>query len=411
MVVHYPRYAAAKVQEALLDTPVVFIMGARQSGKTTLAKHCTDDRWKYVNLDDQGLLNTVSLDPIGFIRQHEKEPLIIDEIQRLPELLLAIKQSVDENRVPGRFLLTGSANALVLPRVMDSLAGRIECVHLNTLSECEIRGVTPGFFDALFSGQAPQFSETRIRDELIQRIVSGCYPEPLLRQSEHRAASWYTQYVQSLIQKDIHDLTHIQHRDQLGKLLSLTAHYSGQLLNLTEMSNKCDLTRETVGKYIQLLEHLFLIDTLPAWHSNQAKRLIKTPKMHVCDTGLMCAIQGITVDRLSKEIDLLGHVLETFAVSELRKQVGWRQELLRFYHYRDKDQVEVDCIIETLSGDCFAIEIKAGATLSPKSAHGLKRFQSIAGDRFKMGLVLYDGDHLVPLSDDIYAVPLSSLWT
>ena len=411
----YPRYSEHNVKEALSDTPVVFIMGPRQAGKTTLVKTLITetgaDNWTFITLDDQAQFEIARADPVGFIRNLPPTRIALDEVQRLPELFVSIKQAVDEQRTPGRFLLTGSANALLLPRLSDSLAGRMESIRLMTLSECEIRGRQPSFLTKLLNQEAPSTQDTRVRDHLLHRLVTGCFPEPLQRASERRSQAWYQQYLSTLIQRDIRDLTHIDHPDLMAKLLKLTAFYAGKLVNLTELGGKLGLDRLTIKKYMALLEQLFLVEQLPAWHSNEYKRLVKTPKLHSVDTGMMCAVRGLNRERLLKQPGDFGLVLESFVYNELRKQAVWIEEPLNFYHYRDKDKVEVDVIIENAMGDCFAIEVKAAATLSAKDFTGLKRFQSVAGERFKIGVLLYDGDHTTAFGDNLYAVPLGALWS
>ena len=411
----YPRYSEINVKEALSDTPVVFIMGPRQTGKTTLVKSLImemgSENWTYITLDDQAQFEIAQADPVGFVRNLPSTRIALDEVQRLPELFVSIKQAVDEQRSPGRFLLTGSANALLLPRLSDSLAGRMESVRLMTLSESEIQGRQPRFLTKLLHHEAPSAQDIRVRDYLLQRLVTGCFPEPIQRANERRRQAWYQQYTSTLIQRDIRDLTHIDHPDLMAKLLKLTAFYAGKLVNLTELGGKLGLDRLTIKKYMALLEQLFLVEQLPAWHSNEYKRLVKTPKLHSVDTGMMCAVRGLNQERLLKQPGDFGLVLESFVYNELRKQSVWIDEPLYFYHYRDKDKVEVDVVIENTMGDCFAIEIKAAATLNTKDFTGLKRFQNVAGDRFKIGVLLYDGDHTTAFGDNLYAVPVGALWS
>jgi len=395
----------------LADTPVVFVMGPRQVGKTTLAKSLINEEWEYITLDDQAQFEIAKADPVGFIRNLPPKRIVLDEVQRLPELFVSIKQSVDENRLPGRFLLTGSANALLLPQLSDSLAGRMESVHLTPLSECEIQDHRPTFLAKVLSQEAPSTRDTRLRNHLLNRIVVGCFPEPLQRSSERRSTAWYQQYVNTLIQRDIKDLTHIDHPDLMTRLLKLTAFYTGKLVNLTELGTKLELNRLTIKKYIALLEQLFLVEQLPAWHSNEYKRLVKKPKIHPVDTGMTCAIRGLTRERLVRQPAEFGLLLESFVYNELRKQATWIDEPLSFFHYRDKDKVEVDFIIENGSGDCFAVEVKAAASLNSRDFTGLKRFKNIAGKRFKLGILLYDGDHTTAFGDQLLAVPFGALWS
>ena len=239
----------------------------------------------------------------------------------------------------------------------------------------------------------------------------GCFPEPLQRSTEQRSTAWYQQYIDSLIQRDIQDLTNIDHPELMTKLLRLTAFYTGKLSNLTEMGSKLGLSHTTIKKYMRLLEQLFLVDQLSAWHSNEYKRLVKTPKIHPSDTGVICAIRNLNSERLIQQPEIFGLLLESFVYNELRKQASWISERLNFYHYRDKHKVEVDIIIENAVGEYFAIEVKASATLTPKDFTGLERFKKISGDRFKQGVLLYDGDHSTAFGDQLYAVPIGALWS
>jgi hypothetical protein len=287
----------------------------------------------------------------------------------------------------------------------------MESVRLTTLSECEILDHQPTFLSKLLFMEAPMTQETRLRDHLLQRVIVGCFPEPLQRSSERRSVAWYQQYISTLIQRDIQDLTHIDHPDQMTKLLKLTAFYAGKLVNLAELGNKLRLDHLTIKKYMALLEQLFLVEQLPAWHSNEYKRLVKKPKIHSIDSGMMCAIRGLTREQLVRQPADFGLLLESFVYNELRKQATWIDEPLNFFHYRDKDKVEVDIIIENGTGDCFAVEVKAAATLNTKDFTGLKRFRNIAGERFKLGILLYDGDHTTAFGDQLFAVPFGALWS
>ena len=293
----------------------------------------------------------------------------------------------------------------------DSLAGRIESILLSPLSECEIHHTKPQFLSMVMNADVPILNKIANKKYLINRIVTGCFPEPLQRKTGKRIKAWYKQYINSLIQKDIKELDHIDHPDKMLKLLSLAAYYSGKLINYSDIGAKVNLTNETAKKYIHLVEQFFLLKFLPAWHSNQYKRLIKTPKLYLVDTGLACAIRDIDEDYLSTHPGEIGSLLETFVINELQKQAAWLEQDVFFYHYRDKDKVEVDCIIENARGDCFAIEVKASATLSAADFKGIKRFQEISKERFKLGILLYDGEHILPFGENLYAVPIYALWS
>lgn len=404
------RYISERVTMALSDTPVVFIMGPRQAGKTTLCKILTDNNWKYITFDDPVYLNYAKDDPAGFIRSLSNRHIILDEVQRVPEIFVCIKQSVDEDRKPGRFLLTGSANAFLLPRLSDSLAGRIESLRLPPLSESEINQTQPTFLENLLKGKPTHANEIRIRKKLIKRIITGCFPEPLQRENEKRAAIWYKQYIDSLMQRDIQELEHIDNQKAMFHLLQLSMHYSAKLLNLSEMGAKIGLNHITVKKYVSILEHLFLIELLPAWHTNESKRLIKTPKLHVCDTGLICSVRNITSDRLDYSTTDLGFLVESFVFNEIKKQSNFLEEQLNFYHYRDHDKVEVDIIIENGMRECFAIEVKSSGTIGQKDLIGLRRFKDATKEHFKIGILLYDGDDTIDFGGNLFAVPLAAIW-
>ena len=408
----YKRHAAAAVKTALADTPVVFVMGPRQSGKTTLAKSLVDDSWEYITLDDPEQLELVRDDPSGFIRNLPKEHTVLDEIQRMPELFVIIKQSVDENRKPGRFLLTGSANALLRPRLSDTLLGRMETVALPPLSECEISGAEPSFLRKVLDCEAPRTSEVRVRDHLLRRIVTGCFPEAVSRADRGGdAARWNLQYLNSLLQREVRNLEEIDYPERMLGLLRLVGIQTGQLANFTQLGKKLKLNQITVQKYLTLLGQLFLAEKLPGWDLNEGRRLIKTPKLHVADTGLACAAQKLTEEKLLLQPNARGLLTESFVYGELRKQAAWISEFLSFYYYRDTNGNEVDVVIEDGEGGLFGIEVKSTASLVAKDRYGLKHFREDAGERFRFGVLLYDGDHTSCFGDGLFAVPMAALWS
>jgi predicted AAA+ superfamily ATPase len=408
----YKRYIKDKIDDALQDTPVVYVMGPRQSGKTTIVKNIIDEHWEYITFDDSTQLHSAQSDPIGFIRNIPlNKSIVLDEVQRFPELFVSIKQAVDEHRTPGRFLLTGSANALLLPALSDSLAGRMEMILLNTLSEYELLDRTPTFLEQIVQGKAPRTKEIRVRNYLIRRIVTGCFPEPVQREKESRIRSWYNSYLESLIQKDIKDLGHIEHHGEMSKLLEILTLYSGKLINFSELGEKVGLNRITVKKYTALLQQLFLIEFLPAWHTNDYKRLIKTEKIHVVDTGIICAARGLSIEKITENPEIYGALLETFVFNELKKQSSFIEEKLKFSHYRDKDQVEVDIVIENNLDELIGIEIKATPSISQKDFIGLKKLKEITNKKFKIGILLYDGDHTTSFGEGLFAVPIAALWS
>ncbi len=406
----YKRYISTKISIALSDTPAVIVVGPRQSGKTTLIKEFIGDDWSYITLDDVNQLQFAKDDPVGFIRNFTTRHIIIDEVQRVPELILPIKQAIDENRLPGRFLLSGSANAMALPRVADSLAGRLEVIKLFPLSECEIQNKPSAFLLKLLKAQVLEKKNIRIQDTLIEKVSKGGFPKALERTVESRRMAWFQHYITSMIQKDLKELADIEHLNIISKLIQLFSNQVAQLLDYTTVTKNLELSRQTVKRYIELLKQFFIFQELPAWHSNQNKRLVKKPKIHMVDTGLLCGLNRISYEKLRENRQLFGHLLENYIFCEIQKMASWLDEPLYFYHYRDKDKVEVDIVIETVSGDVIGIEVKAGATIDKSDFQGLVRLKKAAGDKFKIGILLYDGDHTNQFDETIYSVPIGAVW-
>jgi uncharacterized protein len=407
----YPRLVRSRLREALAESPVALLHGPRQCGKTTLARSLgEDDGRRYFTLDDPATFSGVQADPGGFVLDLEG-PVTIDEVQRVPELFLAIKQSVDRDRQPGRFLLTGSANVLFVSGVADSLAGRMEIVRLHPLSEVEIGRQEPGFLDRIFAGEFKIAQSERLGPKLADLVVRGGFPEAVRRDTERSRRAWVRDYLSAIIERDVRDLARIQRLDILPRLLELAAGQTARLVNVSEIAGPFGVSRTTVSDYLTLLRHVFLVEDLPAWHVNRLKRLVKTPKLHVTDTGLACALLGVEADDLRRDRTLLGQLLETFVVQELRRQAsGWEHEV-RFSHYRDKDQQEVDIVLERGPNRIVGIEVKAAATLRDADRRGLERLRDTAGSSFRCGALLYDGETLVPLGDRIYAIPLRMIWS
>lgn len=406
----HPRFVAPRLAEALADTPVVLIHGARQSGKTTLAQQLGEARrYAYFSFDDGVALAAANADPVGFV-DDLPERTILDEVQRAPELFTALKARIDRERTPGRFLLTGSANVLLLPRLADSLAGRMEILRLFPLAQCEIAGRAPRFMDALFAGGFKLRRSERLGPALAERIVAGGYPAALARSQPHRRSTWYRDYVETLIQRDVRDLARITALDALPRLLALAAGQTARLINVSELSSPFHLSRPTIQDYLTLLDRVFLVDMLPPWHTNRLSRLIKTPKLHVGDTGVACALLGLDPGALAKDRPLLGQLLETFVFQELRRQASWHTSPIGFHHFRDKDGAEVDIVLERGAHEIAGVEVKAAATVSAADFRGLRKLAAAAGRRFAAGVVLYDGEATAGFGDRLYAVPIRRLW-
>ena len=404
------RLVEPRLVEALDDSPAVLIHGPRQSGKTTLAQIVGKKRgYRYFNLDDDVLRGAAEEDPMGFVGDLP-DRAILDEVQRVPALFTALKSAIDSNRSPGRFLLTGSANVLLVPKLADSLAGRMEIIRLFPFAQCELEKKKSAFLDALFSANFKIRKYERLQQQLPQRIVAGGYPAAMARNTPHRRAAWYRDYVDAIVQRDVRDLARIASLDVLPRLLTLIGGQTSRLLNISELAGPFQISRPTIRDYVTLLEKVFLVDELPPWHTNRLSRLVKTPKLHIGDTGLAAALLGVNAKDLAVDRELLGQFLETFVYQELRRESSGHEDDIRFHHFRDKDGYEVDLVLEKGTRQVAGVEVKAAASVSSSDFRGLRKLASAAGNRFAAGVILYDGEISASFGDSLYAVPIRCLW-
>lgn len=414
----HPRHISPLLAEALTDTPVVVLNGARQSGKSTLVQSLAASSGlpevrprQYLTLDDAVVLNAAKSDPAGFINGLAG-PVTLDEVQRAPELFLAIKAAVDRDRQPGRFLLTGSADVLLLPGIADSLAGRVEILSLWPLSCAELADSAAfNRADWLFQGDLTALTIAPCdRDDLMGRLLAGGFPDAVTRHNPRRRAAWFDSYVQSILQRDVRDLANIEQLTEIPNLLQLLATRSATLLNFAELSRSCSLPQSTLKRYFALLEMLFLVVRLPSWERNAGKRLVKAPKVFLPDSGLLCHFMGETPDSLAAKAGLPGRVVETFVLAELLKHVAFSAQRLSLWHYRTQTHIEVDFILENRMGQLAGIEVKASTTVEGKDFKGLRHLQETEPDTFMRGFVLYAGRDMVPFGEKLWAVPLSMWW-
>lgn len=405
---HYPRRIEPRIADAMLDTPVVLLAGPRQAGKTTLVRQMAGNELRYLTLDDELTLLSAREDPVGMIRSLDRA--VIDEIQRAPQLLLAIKKSVDEDRRPGRFLLTGSANLMALPTVADSLAGRMETLSLLPLSQSEIEGGLENWIDSVFSGRIPKPGTLAQGNDLVDRVLRGGYPEAISRPSAKRRAAWAKQYLDAIIQRDVRDVAGIEKLDQLPRFLRALAQTAGQMCNYTQLGGQVGLDGKTASRYIGILEQMYLLKRIDVWARNRLNRVVKTPKLQFIDSGLLATLLDLTSDEVQRDRTRFGNVLETFVFAELLKHTITANGDFRLMYYRDTDKFEVDVVIESAAGHLIGVEVKAAATVKENDLRGLRKLSSLAGDQFKMGILLYDGEETMPLGDGIWAAPLSTLW-
>jgi uncharacterized protein len=408
----FPRHNRSLIIEALADTRVVFLMGARQVGKSTLAGEVatTDHPSTSINLDNRAPRDAAVTDPDGFVAGLQT-PVLLDEVQRGgPDLLLAIKDEVDRDQTPGRFLLTGSANVLTNRKVNDALTGRIEIITLWPLSQSEIEGSSKNFVEALFAGMPPQIQgATKGLGPVVSRIAAGGYPEARKR-SGSRRDRWFANYVTTTLDRDLRDISDAHKLDQMPRLLRLLASRAANLLNSNEVSKRLSLEHKTVRAYTGLLETVFLARVLPAWRPSIGSREGATPKIYIVDSGLLAHLLGANEKRLAEDDQLTGKVLENFVTMEVMKHLEWAEMDANLYHYRQKEE-EVDIILEDRSGALGCIEVKSAASLREKDWRQIAKIRDARSNRFKAGFVVYTGDQTVPLVDRIWAVPISGLWT
>ncbi len=404
----FERFVERRAKEALSDTPVVLIVGPRRAGKTTLVRKMAEAGRTYITLDDQTVLDAARSDPTGFIRGLDHA--VVDEIQRAPDMLLAIKKTVDEDYRPGRFLLTGSANVLTLPRVADSLAGRMETIRMLPLARAEISGATPTFLERLFAGKLEGDIDTIVGDDLIRLALLGGFPEAISRNSERRRQDWARSYLTSVLTRDLRDIADIEKLTELPKFVRLLAEHSGQLVNYSQFGASINVSHKTGQRYVALLEQVFLVATLQPWFTNALKRIVKTPKLHFLDSGLLAAARGLSFDRVKANRELLGALLESFVFSEILKLMSASDMRLTPYHFRDQQMHEVDIVLERDDGMIVGVEVKASATVKSSDFAGLRTLAEACKKRFAYGVVLYDSADLVPFGERLAAAPLSCLW-
>lgn len=406
-----PRLAHTRVLAALADTPVVLIQGPRQSGKSWLAQQIAREHgYRALTFDDDVTRNAANTDPMGFVRRLP-ERACLDEVQHCPAIFSAIKTVVDDERVPGRFLLTGSSNVLLMPRLSDSLAGRMEVVRLHPLAAAEIERQPCRILDALFEGEFGTGAAVYLGPDLATRIARGGYPVPVLRSDRRRQRDWYRNYLESILQRDVPEIARIAHLEVLPKLMSALGARTSRLFNAAELSAPFEISRPTIATYVSLLRRIFLVDLLPPWHTNQVNRLVKTPKLHVVDTGLVTAMLGHDAESLDEDRELLGSLVETFVFQELQRLASGSSHVHKFHHYRDRDGHEVDIVVERDGRKLVGVEVKAGSTVRASDFRGIRRLRDSAGSRFTRGVIFYDGEEVLSFGKDLLAVPLSKLWT
>ena len=409
----FTRNITKNLTDSLSDTPVVLLIGARQVGKSTLVKSLDIENYKpqYITFDDLTILNAARTNPKAFIESVET-PVIFDEVQRVPDIFLPVKEKVDKNPVSGEFLLTGSANVLLLPKIADSLAGRMEVVRMYPLSQGEIEGRRENFIDLICADdfKLPKATDSEPREELFGRIFSGGYPEAVKRKNEARRRAWFNSYITTLLQRDVRDLANIEGLADLPRLLSVLAARAAGLVNYADISRSSGLPQSTLKRYLTLLKSIFLVQEIPAYSGNMTRRLMKSSKLFFNDTGLLAYLQNLSWEKIKFDPALAGLLLENFVVTELKKGQSWADTPVEILHFRTSNDQEVDIVLELPNGEVVGVEIKSGASVSSRAFKGLKILEESLGKKFKRGIVIYAGEKPVAFDAKMFAIPIHTMW-
>lgn len=408
----YPRWQSHILSEALKTRRVLLISGARQCGKTTLAKKLDIANATYRTLDDLAFKQLAESDPQGFVK-HSGKTLIIDEIQRVPALLSAIKMVVDEDTRPGQFLLTGSANIQSLPNVQESLAGRIRKLRLRPLSQGELLNSKPNFLDRAFKQSFSEDVEFAYsRRELIEIAFRGGFPEAI-KLPQNERGQWHRDYLGALLERDLHDIARIYKYSAMSDLINILAAWSGKFMDISAICSGLSISRPTLETYINALETLYIIERLPSWVHTDYARIGKHPKLFMADCGLMASTLRWNLDQVERDSDRSGKLIETFVFNEIASQIDANNNGYRFYHYRDREQREIDFLIERQEDlALLGIEVKAGSAISQNDFRHLKWFkENLAKDKPFIGIVLYTGQLAGSMGNNLWAVPFNALWS
>ena len=407
------RNIDGRLLAALGDTPVVLLQGARQTGKSTIAQQLGETQHPalYLTMDNIATLAAAQQDPVGFLSALGAQNVVLDEIQRVPDLFLPLKEAVDQDRRPGRFLLTGSANALRLPRLADALVGRMEVLTLWPLAQCEIAAAGCDWLDTAFAPEPLQVRRyAEGRKEVLQRALHGGYPEAVSRSSDFRRTDWFDAYVTTLLQRDVRDLAAIQGMSELPLLLALIAARATATLNMADLSRSARIPVATLSRYLTLLQAIFLVQLIPAWSTNLSSRLVKAPKLLLNDSGILAYLTGITEAAIEHPPTHARMLIENFVGMELVKQASWSATRPQIFHFRTHDGKEVDFLLQNRRGDIVGIEVKSTRSVQESDFRGLHALRDLAGAQFVRGIVLYGGETLLPFGPQMYAVPVAALW-
>lgn len=408
------RKAHQLVVEAAGDSRVVLVVGPRQAGKTTLVRDLADGPLprSYVTMDAASVRRAAAEDPVGFIAGLDL-PVAIDEIQRAPDLLLEVKRLVDQDPRPGQFLLTGSARVLSLPRVADALVGRVESVTLWPISQSELESSKANLVDALFAADPPSISRaTEGPDAWLGRALAGGLPEAREREEGRRRDAWFSAYMETLVERDIRNLSDIRAVDEVPALLALVASRATGPLNIAALAADLRVSEASARRYLALLRAVFALLRVPAWRRNLGRRATAAPKFQLVDSGLAAHLLNLDRERLASDESLAGGLFEGFARMELVKQAEWSEARPEILHFRTRGGAhEVDAVLERRGGQVVGVELKMSASLSRRDFRGLEALRDERGDAFAAGVVIHAGEQTLPFGDRLWALPVSALWT
>lgn len=402
------RWQEKSIKEALNSRRVVILSGARQCGKTTTSKTIVDKDCIFRTLDDTTLLQAAQSDPQNFIK-HSKKTMVIDEVQRVPELITAIKKIVDEDTRYGQYLLTGSVNLQTLPTVKESLAGRVKKIRLRPLTQGEIAKKEPSFLNRLSHRDFVDNTDYD-KESLLKLMFKGGYPEPLFMESSKERTSWYKDYLNTIIEYDLKDIANIKRQDSLKDLMAIIASFSSKFIDKSKITSSMGVANQTLDSYLGVLENTYLVDKLMPYLKTDYERVNKQSKYFVSDTGLMCSVLNWKIDDLILDADKTGKLFETYIYNQIIAQVDLENLDYSLYHYRDREKREIDFIIQD-SNNIYGIEVKSGTLISRDHFKHLKWFKNnLVKDKHFVGIVLYSGENVVPFGEDLYAVPINNLW-
>lgn len=410
------RQVGTLASEYLRSFRVVVLHGPRQAGKTTLMRQLAAVHGGVLrNLDDDAMAAAAVRDPSGFV-QAATSPLYVDEVQRGGDpLVRAVKARVDESNEPGQFVLAGSLQFLTAPSLAESLAGRAGVLEVWPFSEVELGGAGEGFLERVWSEQTVADGRSYGVDRLdyLDLVVRGGFPEAARLPSGRARSAWFRNYVTAVVQRDIREMARIREPSAADAVLRGLAALSSQTLVTSTVASRADLSRETVDRYVSLLEAVFLVRRLPPWSRNVLRRAVARPKIHLIDTGLAASLVGATTHNLASPTStMVGQLVESFVANELAKQASSSSIDLRLFHYRDaKGDGEVDLVVEDDRGRVLGIEVKASASVADRDFRHLRRLQRDLGTDFLQGAVVYLGRHTLGFGEGLTAVPLAALWS